>query len=73
MAYNGENAATCSDIVNPVFRGVTLDATDRSLSFDLDTTEGQEKGITFSGTYDAIAFDADEPSILFLRQQTLLR
>ena len=66
VAYNGENAATCSDIVNPVFRGVTLDATDRSLSFDLDTTEGQEKGITFCGTYDAMAFDAAEPSILFL-------
>ena len=66
MAYNGENAATCSDIVNPVFQAVTLDATDRSVSFDLDDTEGQEKGITFCGTYDAMAFDAAEPSILFL-------
>ena len=66
VAYNGENATTCSDIVNPVFRGVTLDATDRSVSFDLDTTEGQEKGITFCGTYDMMTFDAAEPSILFL-------
>ena len=66
VAYNGENAATCSDIVSPVFQGVTLDATDRSVSFDLDTTEGQEKGITFSGTYDKISFDAADPSFLFL-------
>ena len=53
------------NIVNPVFQGVTLDATDRSVSFNLDT-EGQEKGITFCGTYDAMTFDAAEPSILFL-------
>ena len=59
-------AASSEHIVNPVFQGVTLDATDRSLSFDLDTTEGEEKGITFSGTYDAMTFDAAEPSILFL-------
>ena len=59
-------AASSEHIVNPVFQGVTLDATDRSVSFDLDTTEGQEKGITFCGTYDAMAFDAAEPSILFL-------
>ena len=59
-------AASSEHIVNPVFQGVTLDATDRSVSFDLDTTEGQEKGITFCGTYDAMTFDAAEPSILFL-------
>ena len=53
------------NIVSPVFQGVTLDATDRSVSFNLGT-EGQEKGITFCGTYDAMAFDAAEPSILFL-------
>ena len=50
-------AASSDHIVNPVFQGVTLDATDRSVSFDL---------ITFCGTYDAMAFDAAEPSILFL-------
>ena len=27
VAYNGENAATCSDIVNPVFTGVTVSST----------------------------------------------
>ena len=64
VAYNGKNAEMCSDIVSPVFERVTLDATDRSVSFDLD--KGQEKGITFCGTYDAMAFDAAEPSILFL-------
>ena len=57
-------APSSEHIVNPVFQGVTLDATDRSVSFDY--TEGQEKGITFCGTYDAMAFDAAEPSILFL-------
>ena len=59
-------AASSEHIVNPVFQGVTLNATDRSVSFNLDTTEGQEKGITFCGTYDAMAFDAADPSILFL-------
>ena len=58
-------APSSEHIVNPVFQGVTLDATDRSVSFNLGT-EGQEKGITFCGTYDAMAFDAAEPSILFL-------
>ncbi len=57
-------APSSEHIVSPVFQGVTLDATDRSVSFDY--TEGQEKGITFCGTYDAMAFDAAEPSILFL-------
>ena len=72
VAYNGENAETCSDIVSPVFQGVTLDATDRSVSFDLDDTEGQEKGITFSGTYDVMTFDAADPSFLYLGAENKL-
>ena len=66
VAYNGENAATCSDIVNPVFQNVTLDATDRSVFIDFDTTEGQETGITFCGTYDMKIFDEADPSTILL-------
>jgi hypothetical protein len=59
-------------IVSPVFTGVTIDATDRSLSFVLDDTEGQEKGITFSGTYDKISLDAADPSFLYLGAENKL-
>ena len=72
VAYNGKNAASCSDIVNPVFTGVTLDATNRSVSFDLDNTEGQEKGVTFLGTYSPITWETETKSILFLGNNNTL-
>jgi len=50
------------DIVNPVFQGVTLDATDRSVSIDLDSPSGGS--ISFNGTYGVMTFDAADPSIL---------
>ena len=72
VAYNGKNAASCSDIVNPVFTGVTLDATNRSVSFDLETTEGQEKGVIFLGTYSPITWETETKSILFLGNSNTL-
>ena len=72
VAYNGKNAASCSDIVNPVFTGVTLDATNRSVSFDLDNTEGQEKGVTFLSTYSPITWETETKSILFLGNSNTL-
>jgi len=50
------------DIVNPVFQGVTLDATDRSVSIGLDSPSGGS--ISFNGTYGVMTFDAADPSIL---------
>ena len=50
------------DIVNPVFQGVTLDATDRSVSIGLDSSSGGS--ISFNGTYGVMTFDAADPSIL---------
>ena len=46
-----------ADIVNPVFTGVTI---------DLDSPSGAGGAITFNGTYDAMTFDAADPSTLLL-------
>ena len=58
VAYNGQNAATCSDIVSPTFKGVTITApTPLPVTF----TDG-----SFKGTYQSITFTDKNPSILFL-------
>ena len=45
------------NIVNPVFSGVTVDNTARNV---------ETANVTFTGTYDALSFTADNRSILFL-------
>ena len=51
-AYDGTNAATCSDLVNPVFMGVTIDAEKHDA-----TVAGV---LTFTGTYTPVSIaDAD--------------
>ena len=58
VAYNGQNAATCSDIVSPTFKGVTITApTPQPVTFT---------GGSFKGTYQSITFTDKNPSILFL-------
>ena len=61
-AYNGSNASTCSDIVSPVFTGVTLN----SQLQDEECTISDEQSITFKGTYSKIPFGEENRSILFL-------
>ena len=52
VAYTGQNAATCSDLVSPVFQGVTIDAENRDA-----TVTGV---LTFTGTYAPVKItDAD--------------
>ena len=48
------------DIVNPVFTGVTIDATDRSF------TSGTGDKVSFLGTYKSTTYTDEDKSILFL-------
>ena len=50
------------NIVNPVFNGVTIDATDRS--FD-NGAQGADR-VRFIGVYKSIAFDGEDKSVLLL-------
>ena len=50
VAYTGQNAATCSDLVSPVFPGVTIDAENR----DATVTDV----LTFTGTYAPVTTPA---------------
>ena len=50
---------TGDNIVNPVFSGVTIDKTDRSVT----STDGK---VAFCGTYNKMSFTVDDRSILFL-------
>ena len=60
---DGEN------IVNPVFNGVTIDATDNS--FDIGSGETR---VSFLGTYDALSFsDGDNESVLLMGGNNELR
>lgn len=54
---NGTN-----DLVDPVFSGVQINKTKTEMPFYL----GDDKSITFVGTYDNISFTATDKSILFL-------
>ena len=49
--YDGQNAATCSDLVSPVFMGVTIDAE----KHDATVTDV----LTFTGTYAPVTTLAD--------------
>ena len=51
VAYDGQNAATCSDLVSPVFMGVTIDAEKHDA-----TVTGV---LTFTGTYAPVTIPAD--------------
>ncbi len=51
VAYDGQNAATCSDLVSPVFNGVTIDAEKHDA-----TVTGV---LTFTGTYAPVTTPAD--------------
>ena len=54
--------ASGENVVNPVFNGVTIDATDRS--FD-NGAKGDER-VRFIGVYKSIAFDGEDKSVLLL-------
>ncbi|MBO7138772.1 MAG: hypothetical protein J6V92_09960 [Bacteroidaceae bacterium] len=76
LNFTGENAITeltagtpyiikwteGSNIVNPVFAGVTINKTMHDVSCDL----GDDKSITFKGTYEYTAFTEANKSILFM-------
>lgn len=59
VAYNGTNAATCSDIVSPTFERVTITNT----VHDAVSTDGSVK---FRGTYDNRYFPVANSSIYFM-------
>ena len=50
VAYDGTNAATCSDIVSPVFSGVTVSTT---------TKDAVGEAATFHGIYSPVSIGTD--------------
>ena len=54
--------ASSDNIVNPVFNGVTIDATERNYD---NAAEGDAR-VRFMGTYKSTAFDSEDKSILLL-------
>ena len=61
-------AESNSNIVNPVFYGVTIDKTTRNKTCDL----GDGKSISFCGTYGQLSYDKANQSILFIGEQNKL-
>ena len=59
VAYDGTNAETCSDIVNPIFEGVTIDKT-------MSDATSEDTKVQFRGNYDYRYFPAADHSLLFL-------
>ena len=57
-----------TNITDPVFTGVTIDATTHNVECDL----GDGKSITFLGTYDYMSFTSENRSILFLGDNNTL-
>ena len=57
-----------SNIENPVFEGVTIDATDRSY----DNGATGDTRVRFCGTYKSTAFDAEDKSILLMGEENTL-
>ena len=55
------------NIVNPVFEGVTVDATDRSF-----TSGSGDTKVSFLGTYKCTSFTGEDKSILFLGEDNTL-
>ena len=56
------------NIVNPLFRNATIDATDRSY----DNGESGDKHVRFVGTYDSKAFSSKDYSILLMGGENTL-
>ncbi len=52
VAYDGSNAATCSDLVSPLFQGVTVTSTTPTAVTSTDTK------VTFVGQYDLFEINA---------------
>ena len=65
VAYNGTNAETCSDIVSPIFEGVTIDKT-------MSNVTSEDTKVQFRGNYDYRYFPAADRSILFLGSENQL-
>ena len=68
VAYDGTNADGTSDIVSPVFSGVTIDA-DADGNYDTETASPAvttDERVRFMGTYKSTAFDAEDKSILLM-------
>ena len=57
-----------SDLVNPVFDGVIIDAADRSY----DNGAADDQRVRFLGTYQSTSFDAEDKSILLLSSEKTL-
>ena len=57
VAYDGTNAATSSDLVNPVFRGVTIAGTPSAV----ETNE-----LAFRGIFSPFAISGEDRSLLYL-------
>ncbi len=60
--------ASGTNITDPVFTNVTIDKTTHNVECDL----GNEKSITFLGTYDYMSFANEDRSILFLGDNNTL-
>ena len=68
VAYDGTNVDGTSDIVNPVFNGVTIDA-DADGNYDTETASPAvttDQRVRFVGTYAPLSFDAEDKSILLM-------
>ena len=62
VAYTGENAATCSDLVSPEFTDVKV----WSYNPASKATTSGDSYLTFQGTYAPIEWTAENKSVLFL-------
>ena len=68
VPYDGTNADACSDIVNPTFQDVTIEASLLDNTFDL----GDGMFISFVGTYKPVSLEADDRSVLYLGADNML-
>ena len=68
VKWGTKDSHPATDIVNPVFQGVTVTNT---TPIDVTTDEGSGN-VTFRGTYSAIDYAADNHSILFLGTESRL-
>ena len=64
-AYDGTNATSCSDIVDPVFTGVTIDAA-------LHNVTSADNKVSFLGNYSPVSLPAGDPSNLYLGARNTL-
>jgi hypothetical protein len=62
IAYDGTNSDACSDLVNPTFRGVTIENENPADN----ATVSHDGYVQFVGTYNAISWETEDKSILFL-------